>query len=233
MTADQYDRNVQTREDSQDRVEYAIRLPGSDDEPDSYIWLPIDSKFPQEDYLRLIEATETADVDAVQKATAALVRSVQNCAKDIRNKYFNPPKTTDFAILFLPTEGLYAEVLRQPGQIEKMQQVYRVVVAGPSTVSAILCSLRMGFRTLAIEKRSSEVWKILAAVNTEFGKFGDVLAKVKRQLNTASKTLDQTDVRTRAMARKLRDLEHLPADATAEILGLPESDTDEVLYVED
>jgi DNA recombination protein RmuC len=233
LTADQYDRNVQTREDSQDRVEYAIRLPGSDDEPDSYIWLPIDSKFPQEDYLRLIEATETADVDAVQKATAALVRSVQNCAKDIRNKYFNPPKTTDFAILFLPTEGLYAEVLRQPGQIEKMQQVYRVVVAGPSTLSAILCSLRMDFRTLAIEKRSSEVWKILAAVNTEFGKFGDVLAKVKRQLNTSLKTLDQTDVRTRAMVRKLRDLEHLPADATAEILGLPESDTDEVLYVED
>lgn len=233
LTADQYDRNVQTRDDSQDRVEYAIRLPGSDDGPDSCVWLPIDSKFPQEDYLRLVEAAETADADAVQKATAALVRSVQNCAKDIHDKYFNPPKTTDFAIMFLPTEGLYAEVLRQPGQIERMQQVYRVVVAGPSTLSAILCSLRMGFRTLAIEKRSSEVWKILAAVNTEFGKFGDVLAKVKRHLNTASKTLDQTDVRTKAMARKLRDLEHMPADATAEILGFPESDTNEVLDVED
>ena len=225
----EYDKNVQIREGSRENVEYAVRLPGTDDEPNSCVWLPIDSKFPQEDYLRLVEATDTADVDAVQKATAALVSAVQKSAKDIRDKYLNPPKTTDFAIMFLPTEGLYAEVLRQPGQLEKLQQTCRVVVAGPTTLSAILNSLRMGFRTLAIEKRSSEVWKVLAAVKTEFGKFGDVLSKVKKQLNAASNTIEQTDVRTRAMERKLRDVEQLPADATAELLELPQSSAAEIL----
>jgi len=222
LSPDQYDKNVRTRINSQESVEYAIRLPGQDDEPESCVWLPIDSKFPQEDYLRLIEAADTADVDVVQKGTAALLRSVHSSAKEIRDKYLNPPATTDFAIMFLPTEGLYAEVLRQPGQVEKIQQDYRIVVAGPTTLSAILNSLRIGFRTLAIEKRSSEVWKVLSAVKTEFGKFGDVMTKVQRQLNTASNTIKQTRVRTRSMERKLRAVEELPTEETAKILELPD-----------
>ncbi len=226
LTPDQYDKNVQIREGSRDIVEYAIRLPGSDDNPDSCVWLPIDSKFPQEDYLRLADAADAADADAVQKATAALIRTVQNSAKDIHDKYLNPPGTTDFAIMFLPTEGLYSEVLRQPGQIEKIQQNYRVVIAGPTTLSAILNSLRMGFRTLAIEKRSSEVWNVLAAVKTEFGKFGGILDKVKKQLTAASNTIDQTDVRTRAITRKLRDVEQLPADSSEEVLGFSKDESD-------
>jgi DNA recombination protein RmuC len=224
LTPDQYDKNVRTRGDSQERVEYAIRLPGQDDTPESCVWMPIDSKFPQEDYLRLVEAADTADGDSVQKATAALLRSVHTSAKEIRDKYLNPPATTDFAIMFLPTEGLYAEVLRQPGQVEKIQQDYRIVVAGPTTLSAILSSLRIGFRTLAIEKRSSEVWKVLAAVKTEFGKFGHVLKTVKRQLHTAANTIEQTGVRTRAMERKLRTVQELPSEESTEILELPDSE---------
>ncbi len=223
LTPDQYGKNVNIKDASQESVEYAIRLPGSDDDPESCVWMPIDSKFPQEDYLRLVESADVADPEGVQKATAALIRSIHNSAKEIRDKYIDPPKTTDFAIMFLPTEGLYAEVLRQPGQVEKIQQDYRIVIAGPTTLSAILNSLRVGFRTLAIEKRSSEVWKVLAAVKTEFGKFGDVLGKVKRQLKTASSTITQTEVRTRAMARKLRAVEELPAEATTEVLELPDS----------
>ena len=226
LTPDQYDKNVQTREGSRDIVEYAIRLPGSDDNPDSCVWLPIDSKFPQEDYLRLVDAADAADADAARKATAALIRTVQNSAKDIHDKYLNPPGTTDFAIMFLPTEGLYSEVLRQPGQLEKIQQNYRVVIAGPTTLSAILNSLRIGFRTLAIEKRSTEVWNVLAAVKTEFGKFGGILDKVKKQLIAASNTIDQTDVRTRAIARKLRDVEQLPADSSEAVLGFPKDEAD-------
>ncbi|MBU1904583.1 MAG: DNA recombination protein RmuC [Proteobacteria bacterium] len=222
LTPAQYDKNVQTREGSREMVEYAIRLPGPDKDMRSSVWLPIDSKFPQEDYLRLASAADAADVDAVEKATAALTRAVQSSAKEIADKYLDPPRTTDFAIMFLPTEGLYAEVLRQPGLMEKIQQTFRVVVAGPTTLSAILSSLRMGFRTLAIEKRSSEVWKILAAVKTEFGKFGDVLTRVKKQLDTASNTIDQTNVRTKAMQRKLRTVEQLPLDASEKLLGLSE-----------
>ena len=177
LTPEQYDTNVPIKENSSEVVEYAIRLPGNDDDPGSCVWLPIDSKFPLEDYDRLVEAADVADAEAVRKATAALLRTVQGEAKKISEKYLDPPKTTDFAILFLPTEGLYAEVLRQPGQVEELQQRYRIVVAGPTTLSAILSSLRMGFRTLAIEKRSSEVWEILAAVKTEFDKFSGVLEK--------------------------------------------------------
>ncbi len=224
LTPDQYDKNVNIKTGSMESVEYAVRLPGQDDTVDSNVWMPIDSKFPQEDYLRLVEAADAADVDAVQKATAALIRSVHGSAKEIRDKYIEPPKTTDFAIMFLPTEGLYAEVLRQPGQVEKIQQDYRVVIAGPTTLSAILNSLRIGFRTLAIEKRSSEVWKVLAAVKSEFGKFGAVLSRVKKQLDTASNTIDQTGVRTRAMARKLREVEELPLEATAKILEFADED---------
>jgi DNA recombination protein RmuC len=203
-------------------VEYAVRLPGRDDKDDSHIWLPIDAKFPQEDYLRIVEASEAGDPDAVARATSALLKALQSSAKDICEKYVNPPKTTDFAIMFLPTEGLYAEVLRQPGQVEVLLRDYRVVVAGPTTLSALLSSLRMGFRTLAIEKRSSEVWKVLAAVKTEFGKFGGVLDKVKRQLDTASNTIErEVSVRTRVMQRKLKSVERLPSSQAQDLLELP------------
>lgn len=223
LTPDQYEKNVKTREGSQDVVEYAIRLPGPEDAVDNVVWLPIDSKFPQEDYLRLAAAADIADTEAMEKALAALSRSIQNSAKDISGKYLDPPKTTDFAIMFLPTEGLYAEILRQPGLVEKIQQDFRVVITGPTTLSATLSSLRMGFRTLAIEKRSSEVWKVLAAVKSEFGKFGGILDKVKKQLETASNTIDQTGVRTRAMERKLKDVELLPIADSEKLLGLDET----------
>ncbi len=233
LTPDQYAKNVQTREGSRETVEYAIRLPGAGNESTTAVcWLPIDSKFPQEDYLRLVNAADGADVEAVEKATAALTRTVQNSAKEIADKYLDPPGTTDFAIMFLPTEGLYAEILRQPGLMEKLQQTSRVVVAGPTTLSAILSSLRMGFRTLAIEKRSSEVWNVLAAVKTEFGKFGDVLAKVKNHLDAASNTIDQTGVRTRAMKRKLREVEQLPTDASEKLLGFSEQSAVEMVDTE-
>jgi len=222
LTSEQFARNVQVKENSRETVEYAIRLPGTDDMPDSQVWLPIDSKFPQEDYLRLVDAADKADSENVQKATADLLRAVQVSAREISEKYLCPPSTTDFAIMFLPTEGLYAEVLRQPGQVEDIQQKYRIVIAGPTTLTAILSSLRMGFQTLALEKRSHEVWSILAAVKTEFGKFGDVLTKVKRQLNTASNTIDETERRTRAMTRKLRDVEQLPDNESTRLLGLNE-----------
>ena len=219
LTPDQYKANVKLQENSQDVVEYAIRLPGNDEDPDSCVWLPIDSKFPLADYERLVDAADTSDVGAVEEAAQALVRSVQSEAKKIREKYIAPPKTTDFAIMFLPTEGLYAEVLRAPGQVTDLLQNHRIVVAGPTTLAAILSSLRMGFRTLAIEKRSSEVWDVLAAVKTEFGKFGGVMDKLKRQLNTASKTIDETGVRTRAMERKLRTVEELPREEADVHLG--------------
>jgi len=222
LTPEQYAKNVQVREYSRDVIEYAIRLPGTDDSPSSFVWLPIDSKFPQEDYMRLLDASEAGEPEAVQKAVASLLRAVQASAKDISEKYIDPPRTTDFAIMFLPTEGLYAEVLRQPGQVEELQRKYRVVVAGPTTLAAILSSLRMGFQTLALEKRSHEVWMVLAAVKTEFGKFGDMLARVKRQLNAASNTIDQTEVRTRQMARKLRDVEQLPEADSSALLGFDE-----------
>ena len=214
LTPDQYARNVKkTKAGSNDSVEYAIRLPGRDAGATDGVWLPIDAKFPQEDYLRLLKAVDEADADGVQRATVALARAVQLAAHDISAKYVDPPQTTDFAILFLPTEGLYAEVLRQPGLVEELQARDRVIPAGPTTLSAILSSLRMGFRTLAIEQRATEVWDVLAAVKSEFGKFGEVLSKVKRQLDTASHTIDQTQVRTRAMQRRLRDVEALPAAA--------------------
>ncbi len=186
------------------------------------MWLPIDSKFPQEDYLRLVEASDNGDTVAVQAAQSALIRSIQDSAKDVSTKYLNPPLTTDFAILFLPTEGLYAEALRHPGLVERLQREHRIVVAGPTTLAAVLNSLRIGFRTLAIEQRSSEVWKVLGAVKHEFGKFGDVLAKVKRQLETAGRTIEETGVRTRAMERKLRSVEALPADVATDMLELAE-----------
>jgi len=227
LTPDQFERNVKPRPDSREMVEFAIRLPGPNHDPDQCVWLPIDSKFPQEDYLRLVEASDKGDAAAVQQAQGALIRSIQDSAKDVSTKYLNPPRTTDFAILFLPTEGLYAEALRHAGLVERLQREHRIVVAGPTTLAAVLNSLRIGFRTLAIEQRSSEVWKVLGAVKSEFAKFGDVLDKVKRQLETAGRTIDETGVRTRAMERRLRSVEELPPDAAAATLGLsPEGPVD-------
>ena len=217
LTAEQYQANVRTKAGSKDHVEFAVRLPASDGDG---IWLPIDSKFPQEDYLRLQAAAEEGDSAGVQQGVAALARSVRLSAQQISAKYLDPPRTTDFALLFLPTEGLYAEVLRIPGLLEDLQASHRVTVAGPTTLGALLNSLRLGFRTLAIEQRASEVWQILAAVKTEFRRFGGVLDKVKKQLDTATRTLDQTGVRTRAMERKLREVESLPAGEAEELLEL-------------
>jgi DNA recombination protein RmuC len=221
LTPDQFERNVRVKSDSSESVEFAVRLPGPKDDPGACVWLPIDSKFPQEDYLRLQEAAERADAGAIQAATDSLVRTVRSAAKDIYDKYISPPNTTDFAIMFLATEGLYAEVLRQPAFIEDLQHRYRVVVAGPTTLAAILSSLRMGFQTLAIEQRAVEVWRVLGAIKTEFGKFGDILDKVKRHIDLAGQTIEKTGVRSRAIERKLRSVEKLTEPEALEILALP------------
>jgi len=218
LTPSQYDTNVKPHPDSTKSVECAIKLPGQDSADD--IWLPIDSKFPTESYQRVVDASDSGDSELVKLAVAELLRAIEGFAKDISGKYISPPHTTDFAIMFLPTEGLYTEVIRNPNIVEKLQLKYRIVVAGPTTLTAILNSLRMGFRTLAIEKRSSEVWQILAAVKMEFGKFGEVLDKVKKQLNTASKTLETTGTRSRAIERKLRDVEELPDANSSSLLNL-------------
>jgi len=231
LTAEQYQKNVCVKAHSAERVEYAVRLPGPKDDPGSCVWLPIDSKFPQEDYVRLQDAADKADPEAVQIASDALARAVRSAAKDIHDKYVNPPSTTDFGIMFLATEGLYAEVLRQPALVDDLQQRFRVVLAGPTTLVAILSSLRMGFQTLAIEQRTSEVWRVLGAVKTEFGKFGDVLETVRRQLNSASRTIEQTGVRSRAMERKLRSVEQLPEGEASDLLALPTTDA-EIEYAE-
>ena len=216
LTPEQYEKNVKPKQGSEEIVEYAARLPGHD--KSSQVWLPIDSKFPQESYIRLKDASEKSDVDATEKASSELIRSIKKSAKDISDKYIDPPHTTDFAIMFLPTEGLYAEIVRQPGMLDDLQH-QRIVVAGPTNLSAILNSLSMGFRTLAIENRSSEVRKILSAVKTEFNAFGDVLTKVKTQLDRASGTIDKAGIRTRAMQRKLKDIEELPANESTKVLG--------------
>lgn len=231
LAPDQYARNVHIRESSPEMVEYAVRLPGQGAE--AQMWLPIDSKFPQEDYLRLLDAADAGDEAAVQESAAGLLRAVHSSARDICQKYIDHPRTTDFAIMFLPTEGLYAEVLRQPGVVEELQRKHRVVVAGPTTMTAILSSLRMGFQTVALEKRSHEIQLVLSAVKTEFGRFGAVLAKVKRQLNTASRTIDQTEVRTRAMERALQDVHELPDEQAARVLPLEGPETFDILDGED
>jgi len=221
LTPDQFAKNVATTPKSGDRVEYAIKLPGRQD-PDGTavpVWLPIDAKFPREDYERLIDAQERADPAAVEDASRALEARIRAEARTIAEKYVSPPHTTDFALLFLPTEGLYAEILRRPGLTDMLQRDYRVTIAGPTTLTALLNSLQMGFRTLAIEKRSSEVWQVLGAVKTEFGKFGDVLAKTKSQLETVTRSIEAAETRTRMMNRKLRDVEALPGDEASGLLG--------------
>ncbi|HEY7673706.1 MAG TPA: DNA recombination protein RmuC [Burkholderiales bacterium] len=216
LTADQYAVNVATLPGSNDRVEFAIRLPGrGENQP---LWLPIDSKFPREDYERLQLAQDRADPEGVEEAGRALELRLKNEARTIHEKYIGPPHTTDFGILFLPTEGLYAEALRRPGLSDNLQREYRVTLAGPTTLTALLNSLQMGFRTLAIEKRSSEVWELLSAVKTEFGKFGDVLARTKDQLETVTKSIGQAEIRTRQMARKLKDVEELPVPQAVKLL---------------
>jgi DNA recombination protein RmuC len=221
LTPEQYERNVETIPGSNARVDFAIRLPGRR-EDGAPMWLPIDCKFPRDDYERLLEAHERADRDGVEAAAKAIEARLRVEAKSIREKYIASPYTTDFGILFVPTEGLYAEALRRPGLVEALQRDHRITLAGPTTLMATLTSLQMGFRTLALEKRSVEVWEVLGAVKTEFAKFGDVLAKTKKKLDEASRTIDAAEVRTRAMARSLRGVEAMP-DARAQALlpGLP------------
>lgn len=222
LTAEQYARNVATVPNSAERVEFAIALPGRDDAgagDGKPVWLPIDAKFPREDYERLLDAQERADPVAVEEASKALETRIRQEARTIAGKYLAPPHTTDFALLFLPTEGLYAEILRRPGLTDQLQREYRVTIAGPTTLTALLNSLQMGFRTLAIERRSSEVWQVLGAVKTEFGKFGDVLARTKSQLETVTRSIDQAEVRTRQMARKLKSVEALPGEQATRLLG--------------
>ncbi len=222
LTPDQYAKNVRIGDEGKYVVEYAIKLPGPDNGRDSHIWLPIDSKFPQEDYIRLLDAVEKSDTELIQKASTGIARSIYSSAKDISDKYIRPPFTTDFAIMFLPTEGLYAEALRHPGQIEEIQRKFRIVVAGPTTLSAILNSIRLGFQSIALQKRSHEVWMILGAVKTEFEKFGEILSRLKRQIMSVSNTLEKTEVRTRAMQRRLKEVESIPEDGASHLLKIEE-----------
>jgi len=219
LTPDQYSKNVSTKKGSQAHVEFAVKLPGKDS--DDEVWLPIDSKFPIENYNRLLDAYEAGEKDVVEAAQKVLLKTIETFAKDISEKYIDPPHTTDFGIMFLPVESLYAEVLRHPGLFEILQRKYRITVTGPTTLSALLNSLQMGFRTLAVQKRSSEVWKTLEAVKTEFNKFSDQLKKVDDQLGKASKSLyDLRNTRTNVMSKKLKDIATIDKVEASDILEL-------------
>jgi len=222
LTPEQYAKNVETIAGSGARVEFALKLPGQV-EGGAPVWMPIDAKFPKEQYERLLEAADRADAEGVAQAGRELERAVRGEARTISEKYVSPPHTTDFAILFLPTEGLYAEVMRRPGLADELLRLHRISIAGPSTLTALLNSLQMGFRTLALEKRSSEVWQVLGAVKTEFAKFGDVLAATKLTLERAAKNIESAETRSRQMARKLKSVEALPSEAAQLLLG-PEID---------
>jgi len=217
LNPDQFATNVATK-DGGERVEFAIKLPGQGADKEETVWLPIDAKFPVEDYQRLVEAQERADVEGAEAAGKQLENRVRACAGDICGKYLNPPKTTDFGILFLPIEGLFAEVIRRTGLTEVIQRECRVVIAGPTTLWSILSSLQMGFRTLAIQKRSSEVWNLLAAVKTEWTKYGDVLDAVQKKLNQASDTIEKAKARSRAVGKKLKDVQELPVGEATGLL---------------
>ncbi len=217
LTSSQYEKNVKTNPDSDAFVEFAIRLPGKND-VDKEIWLPLDSKFPTEDYQLLMDAHDNAEPQKIETARKELARKIKLFAREIKERYIDPPNTTDFAIMFLPIEGLYAEVLRDSGLFETLQREYRVIVTGPTTLSALLSSLQMGFRTLAIEKRSSEVWEILGAVKTEFGKFGEILEKTRKKLSEATDVVDKAGVRSRAIERKLKDVQELPPSKAVKML---------------
>jgi DNA recombination protein RmuC len=223
LAPSQYIANACVKPGSAERVEFAIRLPGRDE--DSEVLMPIDAKFPQEDYLRLVEASEHGDVEALKAAGDALEVRVKQCAKTIREKYINPPVTTDYAILFLPTEGLFAEVLRRPGLLESIQHECQVNIAGPTTLTSLLSAFQMGFRSLALQKRSGEVWQLLSAVRTEFSKHGQVVEKLKNQLDTAARTIDALGTRTNVMNRRLREVEMLPATEAQDLLGLADGET--------
>ena len=219
LTSEQYSKNVATKAGSQSFVEFAIKLPGKDS--DENIWLPVDSKFPIESYSILNDKYESGDKEEIKKSRSILVRSIENFAKEISSKYIDPPNTTDFAIMFLPIEGLYAEVLKEPGLLESLRDKYKITITGPTTFSALLNSLQMGFRTLAVQKRSSEVWKILEAVKTEFNKFGQQLEKVDKQLNTASKSLNDLRLTsTNAINRKMRDVITIDEPEAEKILDI-------------
>ena len=233
LTAQQYDKNIATIPGSSERVEFAIKLPGRD-EGQEVVWLPIDAKFPQEDYARLVEAHETGNLEAIEAHGKQLELQIKKCAQDICSKYVQAPYTTDFAIMFLPIEGLYAEVIRRTGLVDVLHRECRVTIAGPTTLAAILNSLQMGFRTLAIQQRSSEVWGTLSAVKTEFAKYGDVLDIVQKKLKEASDNIDKTRTRSRAIERKLRDVELLPEAVLQPVAALSASnliDT-EPLFIE-
>jgi len=222
LTADQFSANVATRPDSNERVDFAIRLPGKGD--GAVVWLPIDAKFPIEDYQRLLNAQDRCDPAAVEEAAKAIEVRLKNEAKSIREKYVAPPHTTDFAMLYLPIEGLYAEALRRPGLAETLQRDHRVSLAGPTTLAALLNSLQMGFRTLAIEQRSAEVWAVLGAVKTEFGKFGEALAHTKKKLDEASNSISKAETRTRQLSRRLREVEALPVGESENLIGVADLD---------
>lgn len=230
MAPDQYEKNVEIRPGSNQRVEFSIKLPGGEGGP---LWLPIDAKFPTEDYERLTDASERGDVEAVDLAGKALETRIRYAANEIATKYIHPPFSTDFGILFLPTEGLYAEVIRRPGLSDYLQRENRILVTGPTTLLALLNSLRMGFRTLAIQKRSSEVWQILGAVKTEFNKYGTIIDSVQKKLQEASNTIDKVSTRKRAIDRKLRSVEMLPEVETAELLTSPNSDEPDPSLIEE
>jgi len=219
LTPEQYARNVKTNPAGSELVEFAIKLPGRDDDGDKPVWLPIDAKFPKEDYERLVDAAERSDADAVELAAKSLEARVRSQARDIRDKYLAPPHTADFGLLYLPTEGLYAEVLRRPGLADSLQREYRIVVVGPTTLAALLNSLQMGFRTLDIQQRSSEVWKVLGAVKTDFGKFGDLLDSIKKKLDETGNTIEKAAHRSRQLEKKLKKVEALPVAETNILLA--------------
>lgn len=218
LTSEQYSKNVATKKNSSERVEFAVKLPGRDQTSGEVVWLPIDSKFPQEDYQRLMDAQEQGNLAMAEESAKAMELKIKSFAKDIRDKYIDPPGTTDFGIMFLPTESLYAEVLRRPGLCDCLQRDYRIIATGPTNFIALLNSLQMGFRTLAIEKRSSEVWTLLGAVKTEFGRFGDILDKTQKKLQEASNTIEDAAKKSRSIGRKLKNVQELSAEDSAVLL---------------
>ena len=228
LTPDQYGKNVRPHAGAE-RVEFAIRLPGNNGDPHSCVWLPIDSKFPIADYERIVEAAENADKEAEKKAISSFIGRVKTEAKRINEKYISTPETTEFAIMFLPTEGLYSEILRQPGQVGELLQNHRIIVAGPTNLAAIVISIRVGFQTLAIQKHSGEIAEVLGAVKTEFDKFDNVLNNLERQLRTATNTVEKVGTRKRAMVRKLSEVEELPQEEAARKFGLPSSESSDEL----
>lgn len=224
LTQDQYARNVVTRKRGKERVEFAIKLPGRDEGDGHEVWLPIDAKFPREDYERLIDARDQANAALAEEAAKQLDARIKASAKDIKEKYLDPPNTTDFGIMFLPTEGLFAEVIRRPGLFDNLQREYRITITGPTTLAAFLNSLQMGFRTLAIEKRTSEVWALLGAVKTEFGKFGHILDKTHKKLKEASHSIERAAQKSRKIEKKLRKVQELPSSEAVGLIGEIEED---------